>query len=525
MSPDGRYVVHIKTADGKSSLWIRQTAAASDVEIVPPDEVRYDGLTFSPDGNFVYYTAYGRLGGTAYLHRIPVLGGARQKLIDDIDSRVSFSPDARQFAFMRGAPASGRNYLMIANADGSGVRELSAMTAAEQFQLNAPAWAPDGGTILAGVQALKDLPHQAVAAVDVKTGAARIVGGRWGIAADVDWMPDGRSFVVIAIDFSGQTRQVWQVMFPSGERHRITNDLNAYWGVSVSRDGTSIATVQVENVSNLWIADAVNPARTIQVTTGRKRFDATNGLTWTTDDRLFFISSATGRPQVWSMNADGTNQRALTNEATPPLFLSAALDGRFVVFQSPQETGMILKRIAGDGGNAENLSKGGSEQLPIVSGDGRWVYYTSLSSGSPRAFRVASDGGEPVALGDGFFRPVSVSPDGQLLLGVGWDGTARRAAVATLPASGGTPSLLPVPVGGPVGWSPDGKAITYAEDRNGASNVFQRTPDSKERQLTRFTSDVIWSFGWSPDGKRLAVARGPVTSDVVLLSRKTAEAR
>jgi uncharacterized protein with WD repeat len=36
--------------------------------------------------------------------------------------------------------------------------------------------------------------------------------------------------------------------------------------------------------------------------------------------------------------------------------------------------------------------------------------------------------------------------------------------------------------------------------------------------MTNFTSDQIFSFGWSPDGKRLAIARGTVTNDVLLVS-------
>jgi hypothetical protein len=57
ISGDGRYLVHIKSERLQPSLWIRQTATASDVQIVPPASVRYDGLTFAPDGNYVYYEA------------------------------------------------------------------------------------------------------------------------------------------------------------------------------------------------------------------------------------------------------------------------------------------------------------------------------------------------------------------------------------------------------------------------------------------------------------------------------------
>ncbi|HXG55765.1 MAG TPA: protein kinase, partial [Vicinamibacterales bacterium] len=53
VSPDGRYVAHVKTTATMPALWVRQTATTSDVQIVPPAQVRYDGVTFAPDGDHV----------------------------------------------------------------------------------------------------------------------------------------------------------------------------------------------------------------------------------------------------------------------------------------------------------------------------------------------------------------------------------------------------------------------------------------------------------------------------------------
>jgi hypothetical protein len=41
---------------------------------------------------------------------------------------------------------------------------------------------------------------------------------------------------------------------------------------------------------------------------------------------------------------------------------------------------------------------------------------------------------------------------------------------------------------------------------------------SPPRKLTDFKSDRIFSFGWSRDGKQLALARGTLTNDVILIS-------
>ena len=78
ISPDGRYVVHVKVEEGGPGLWTRQTAATSDVRIVAPADVRFDGLAFTPDGNYIYYSYYPTSGqGTAFasLYKVPVLGG------------------------------------------------------------------------------------------------------------------------------------------------------------------------------------------------------------------------------------------------------------------------------------------------------------------------------------------------------------------------------------------------------------------------------------------------------------------
>ena len=43
------------------------------------------------------------------------------------------------------------------------------------------------------------------------------------------------------------------------------------------------------------------------------------------------------------------------------------------------------------------------------------------------------------------------------------------------------------------------------------------------KPVTNFTSEQIFSFAWSADGKRLAIARGTVTNDVVLVSNLPGE--
>ena len=88
ISPDGRYVAYVTGevwSFGKETLWVRQVGTGSDVQIVPPAEVRYGGLTFSRDGDFLYVTqSESKDSSLGVLYKIPVLGGTKKRLIVNV---------------------------------------------------------------------------------------------------------------------------------------------------------------------------------------------------------------------------------------------------------------------------------------------------------------------------------------------------------------------------------------------------------------------------------------------------------
>ena len=55
ISADGTYVAYALQDAGQQSLWLRQVAITSNVQISPPARANYTGLTFSRDGNYLYY--------------------------------------------------------------------------------------------------------------------------------------------------------------------------------------------------------------------------------------------------------------------------------------------------------------------------------------------------------------------------------------------------------------------------------------------------------------------------------------
>ena len=59
VSADGQYVFNVHDdGSGQQSLWMRHIATGSNKEILPAAESRYTGLTFSPDGSYLYFRAH-----------------------------------------------------------------------------------------------------------------------------------------------------------------------------------------------------------------------------------------------------------------------------------------------------------------------------------------------------------------------------------------------------------------------------------------------------------------------------------
>ena len=93
ISPDGRYIVYVLADGGDQSLWVRNVPTKSDVQVLAPDEVVFNGVTFSPDGNYIYFARSVKTNNLYnYLYVMPVLGGDPHQILRDIDSVVASHP-------------------------------------------------------------------------------------------------------------------------------------------------------------------------------------------------------------------------------------------------------------------------------------------------------------------------------------------------------------------------------------------------------------------------------------------------
>jgi Tol biopolymer transport system component len=115
------------------------------------------------------------------------------------------------------------------------------------------------------------------------------------------------------------------------------------------------------------------------------------------------------------------------------------------------------------------------------------------------------------------------SPDGKLIACNYLDEASGQYKIAVIPFDGGAPigtfDILSSNFGRPVQWTPDGRAIAFIRTMNGVSNIWaQPLAGGEPKPLTDFKDQRIFNFAWSRDGKQLALSRGVVNSDVVLIT-------
>jgi eukaryotic-like serine/threonine-protein kinase len=539
ISRDGNYAVYAVEDGGKQSLRLRQVASTSEKEIIPPAEIRIMGLTFSPDGNLIYYTAAPKNNMRGILYQVATLGGTPRKVLENVFGPASLSPDGKRLAFIRTSEGAQHiDALIVANTDGTAERTLTTKKDLAYIN-NGPAWSPDGKTIVYCPGLEPDFLFESVFAIPVEGGEERrITSRKWLNAFRAEWLPDGSGLIVIARDDVTPGSQIWHISYPGGEVRRITNDLTSYMtgddanhqvSLSITADSSALVALQQDSSSKIWVtAPGEEEARARQITNGK--FDGLGGVSWTPDGKILCAMRNGDAQDIWLMNADGTERKQLTADSFTEGRPVMSPDGRYIVFFSDRGGFFHIWRMDADGGNQKQLTEGPGDYAPKFTHDGRWVLFWSyMWSGTPQIGKVPVDGGEVVRMTDYYSGWPALSPDGKLIAAGHVNEKDNSGQFIIIPEGGGQPlKSFDLPQGAlpstGLEWTADGKALTYVDTRNGVSNIWsQPIEGGPPKQITNFGSDLIFRFALSPDGRRLVLARGIQTRDVVLIRGLTAQ--
>jgi len=331
ISPDGHYVVYVLREGEKQSLNVRQVATGSDVQVLPPDEVAFWGLTFSPDANYIDFVRSEKNNPyNTYLYRMPVLGGTPHLVMPGaIDGSNSYSPDGTEFAFFR----VGDNEIdvLISNADGTKERVLARRPYLDLS--GGTAWSPSGKTIAFTTWEAKERIRGVLWAISTGDGSVREIYSTQGPIGRPRWLPDG-SGLLASIGNVDQALggQLWFIPFPKGQARRLTNDLMDYQSccLDLTQDGRTLVDTELTKVSDLWVAPAGDTSKARQIT---PRGPAVGRFSWTPSGRIVF---AEGDGLV-ALNPDGSGRTLLKPNNGESWDPSVCGSGRYIVYSGYQQ--------------------------------------------------------------------------------------------------------------------------------------------------------------------------------------------
>jgi Tol biopolymer transport system component/DNA-binding winged helix-turn-helix (wHTH) protein len=524
ISPDGKSFVFSHDEAGRVSLRLGSINGEAPVELRPPANVSYRGITFASDGGSIFYVASEETRSGLALYRLPLLGRLAVKLREDFVPFFAISPDNQQVAIVRADQASRTNRLLISNLDGSNERMLLELPYSRGLFGPNISWSPDGSMMAMGLSKDDSGTQGAIFLMPAAGGEPKaLTVPNWREIERTIWLKDSTGLLMIGASHDTQEgRQVWLIDYPSGEFRRITTDLNSYdIGLSVSADANNILLVQHQQITNIWMAPAEDLAKFRQVTFGAlNRGDGGEGVDWLATDKIIYTARVANSSTIWIMGADGSNPTELTPPGGNDSIPSATADGKFIVFESTRGGGSDIWRVESTGANPKQLTRCGKNVQPHASPDGKWVVYRSECDTTGTLWRVSIDGGDPVRITDHAVAWPWISPDSKWVAceyaqGVG------NARLGIVPIEGGSdvklfeiPPLTNFRYG--IRWSADGRSVTYRDWGKGLWR--QSIEGGAPQQLSGLPEEKIYSYSWSRDGKQLAFTRGVEIRDAVLIS-------
>ncbi|HRH47058.1 MAG TPA: DPP IV N-terminal domain-containing protein, partial [Pyrinomonadaceae bacterium] len=354
--------------------------------------------------------------------------------------------------------------------------------------------------------------------VDIETGKEReITNQKFFNIQYISWLPDKSGLLFSASDRFFRPVRIYQVSNDTGEVKALTNDSNNYNHLSPDSSFNKMVITQFVADFRLMVApvENINSAVPVGYANGRCNFSRTG--------KLVYSSVTDGNFNIWIINADGTNQRQLTSNQGANLDPRISGDERYIFFTSNRSGMKQVWRMNMDGTNQIQISQEEGGTPFFASTDGNTVYYETAINSNLGKITINNDGSivSNIISNERLLAP-EVNPAEDTVAFFSRKSEENIDIVLMSLADGKILKTFNVNRISEfrVIWANDGKSLFYLTRNELKATIWQLFLNTgKIEKFTEFNGDDDFEdFHFSPDGKTFAFIRGKWRHDAFLIT-------
>jgi Tol biopolymer transport system component len=441
-------------------------------------------------------------------------GGIPVKITEHTEGTVSVSPDDKQLAFTR------CNYqdedfcsLMLIDTDGKNERRL--LTRQRPLRLSGSQFSPDGKSIaFASGESRTGASNFRLMLLDLASGVeSQISRQTFFDINNLKWLPDGHGLLLAAKESYDGRLRIWHVSALTGEAQPLTNDATDYISLSLDRLADKMVATHTTNTFRLYIAKMNDLSNSKSLAVAR------TGVAFAPDGRIVYEGND---GDIWTINRDGGEQRQLTNNSFSDIRPLMSPDGRYIFFTSNRSGSSQVWRMNVDGTNQVQLTKREGGHPVFVTPDGKWVHFESVLHQT--LWRVPTEGGEEAELSKRTIQGPAFSPDGTYVAYFFRDGSDNRLKIGVMLVETRTISkILTLPDNthypGSIAWKNDNQSFYYVTINGSQNSLWLQTlyTNNPPQLVGNLGNEEIAHFALSPDENTFAFIRGKYVHDAVLI--------